>query len=669
VSQQGDSLPPLVLIALQQHDALCAGLLGSRHKLTEVLHELRRSLGITASSERRSSGKPLGPVTQGERARPESKRERLQLDIERSEHLLEWHKDLSEKHGHGLTAKKDKLMRMPVDAEPGDNKLGDDLGDDARSEADKAADKARRKAEVREQLDRLQLGDGAQPSLESSTEAFMTGAQVATVEETLALQAPADEQIDGKVIDTFTEERERFDFSFTVRRITVQVQKKVVMGADGERRMVSASTAMLGPPGYNVTWELLAYMTVLVVQYGMPLNRLATLLSTDEKRFTAGTLSRYLRAVAQRFAPIYLTLFDSLADAACLNGDDTSCRVIEVNRYFAKQRDSKQAELPPWHGYRNAEAAGELLAQNDDSLAAMLAAELGFEHARRNGDGTKKALHTTTLCGRSEPDDPRSLVVFYRSHLGGFGDLLQMLLYKRSPKLSAVTIQSDLATVNLVADQELQRRFSFRYAGCGSHARRPFALYEHQDPEYCAAMLHLFKGLFIHEHNLNRIGRNHDNVRAVRGVDCRALWQQINDLCQEMSENWSPQTKLGEGTRYVTRNFEKLTAYLDDPRLELTNNFSERMLRMEKLIEGSSLFRTTLEGRFALDIMRTVLQTAVAAHAPLQQYLLAVLRAPAQEVARHPERFTPRAWAEAQPRAPEYDDPDREEHSAPLPLR
>jgi hypothetical protein len=637
-----------------------------------VLQELRRSLGIIASSERRSSGKPLGPVTQGERARPKSKRARLQLDIERSEHLLEWHKDLSEKHGHGLTAKKDKLMRMPVDAEPGDNKLGDDLGDDARSEADKAADKARRKAEVREQLDRLQLGAGAQPSLESSTEAFMTGAQVATVEETLELQAPPDAQIDGKVIDTFTEERERFDFNFTVRRITVQVQKKVVVGADGERRMVSASTAMLGPPGYNVTWDLLAHMTVLVVQYGMPLNRLATLLSTDEKRFTAGTLSRYLRFVAQRFAPIYLALFDSLADADCLNGDDTSCRVIEVNRHFAKQKQAEQkqaeAELAPWHDYRNAEAAGEMLAQDDDSLAAMLAAELGFEHARRNGDGTKKALHTTTLCGRSEPDDPRSLVVFYRSHLGGFGDLLQMLLYKRSPKHSALTIQSDLATVNLVADQELKLRFSFRYAGCGSHARRPFALYEHEDPEYCAAMLHLFKGLFIHEHNLNRIGRNHDNVRAVRGVDCRALWQQINELCQEMSENWSSQTKLGEGTRYVTRNFEKLTAYLDDPRMELTNNFSERMLRMEKLIEGSSLFRTTLEGRFALDIMRTVLQTAVAAHAPLQQYLLAVLRAPADEVADHPERFTPRAWAEAQPRATEHD-ARHEELPATLPTR
>ena len=84
----------------------------------------------------------------------------------------------------------------------------------------------------------------------------------------------------------------------------------------------------------------------------------------------------------------------------------------------------------------------------------------------RNGDGNKKALHTTTISGRSDADDPRSLVVFYRSHLGGFGDLLQMLLRKRSPKHPALTVQSDLSTVNLVADETLNRHFTFRYAGC-----------------------------------------------------------------------------------------------------------------------------------------------------------------------------------------------------------
>jgi hypothetical protein len=633
VANQGDSLPPVVRAALQQHRALCDGLLGSRRKLSQVLLQLRRALGIIASSERRSSGDPLAPAAQKERKRPKNERERLELDIERHHWLLAWHKQLIKKHGRKLKATRNKLMRMPVDVE---------LDEDERSDAEKAADEA----EVLEQMARLRCGGEAQPALQSSDEAFMTGSQVATVEQTLLLPAPAVSEQDGKVIDTIIDERKRFDFTFTVRQITLQVEKKIVEDRDGERRVVSASTAELGPPRYAVTWDFLTHMTVLVVQYAMPMNRLATLLSTDAKRFSAGALARLLLYVAQRFASIYVTLFDSLADATHLSGDDTSCRVLEVNRHFA-QAINTDSEPPPWHEYRNIEAAQALLQQGDDSLAAELASELGFEHARRNGDGKKKALHTTTISGRSDAEDPRSLVVFYRSHLGGFGDLLQMLLHKRNPKQTTLTIQSDLSTVNLVADEQLRRRFTFRYAGCGSHGRRPFALYEHEDPVSCGAMLHLFKGLFIHERGLDLVGRNTDNVLAVRGVDCRELWEQINELAQDMSERWSRETKLGEGARYITRNYDKLTAYLEDPRLSLTNNFAERMLRMEKLIENSSLFRTSLEGRFALDIMRTVLQTAVAARAPLQPYLLAVLRASPDEVAANPERFTPQAWAAA----------------------
>ncbi|RDJ94280.1 hypothetical protein B4Q13_15625, partial [Lacticaseibacillus rhamnosus] len=58
---------------------------------------------------------------------------------------------------------------------------------------------------------------------------------------------------DGKVIDTIIEDRKRFDFTFTVRHITLQVEKKIVEDRDGERRVVSASTAELGPPRYAVT--------------------------------------------------------------------------------------------------------------------------------------------------------------------------------------------------------------------------------------------------------------------------------------------------------------------------------------------------------------------------------------------------------------------------------
>ena len=72
-----------------------------------------------------------------------------------------------------------------------------------------------------------------------------------------------------------------------------------------------------------------------------------------------------------------------------------------------------------------------------------------------------------------------------------------------------------------------------------------------------------------------------------------------------------------------------------------------KKLRTEKLIEASSMFRRTLEGRFALDVVRTVMQTAVAAGVPVHAYLEFVLRADTEDIAAHPERYTPRTWVAA----------------------
>ena len=298
LAEHRESLPPSVRTALEQHQALCEGLQGSRYQLSQVLVELRRALGIKAMSERRLSKDPLGPLCNGDRTRPKSKRERLELDATHLETLRAWHNQLAKQHGRKVKAIRRKLMKMPVD--PG-------LEEYELSEQEKAQSAA----EAHEGMARFRLGGGAQPAFESSKEAFMTGAQVTTSEETLALPAPVNEERDGKVLDTMVEERERFDFSFEVKRLTLQVEKKVVQGKDGERHVVSASTASVGPRKFAVTWGFLANMVILVVQYAMPMNRLATLLSSEAKRFSAGGLARMLRYVAHRFAPIYLSLFDS----------------------------------------------------------------------------------------------------------------------------------------------------------------------------------------------------------------------------------------------------------------------------------------------------------------------------------------------------------------------
>ncbi|MBK8011720.1 MAG: transposase [Deltaproteobacteria bacterium] len=512
-------------------------------------------------------------------------------------------------------------------------------------------------------------GHGADPAMKSVNETLMPGGAVLVNEERIPLCAELPESFGGgEIVKTLHEQRVRYDFSVSVTRIALDLEKKVVVDDAGERHVITPSTLEYGPPRFSVTWDALATLTVLVGQFAMPFNRLGRLFSTQEKRFSAGTLSRMFRYVAHRWVPIYLELGNQLANSEILSGDDTSCRVIEVSRFSKLE---KKPDEPPWADYRTPKAAKESLrrcekarkdrmrrrdegdrsairtSEETPSLGVLIGRELTFESPLKNTDGPKEAIHTTVISGRSDANVPNSLIVFYRSHIGSFGNLLAAILKKREPHRKALIVQGDLSTSNLVTSSEILEHFDVRTIGCSAHARRPFAIYEDEDPDRCAYMLHLFLGLAIHEHELDIQGRNRENVLAVRNTDSRELWNDILELAKNIANRWSKGTKLGNGARYIINHFDALTAYLDDPRLEPSNNLRERMLRMEKMIEDSSMFRRSLEGRFALDIVRTILQTAVAAGVPIHEYLVSVLRTDDDDIRAHPDRFTPRAWAEA----------------------
>ena len=534
-----------------------------------------------------------------------------------------------------------------------------------------AEEEALAHAQALEFVEHLEQGEGAEPEFASVNETLMPDGAVLTTEhiEELAVQA-SEQQAAATVIKTIKDKRVRYDIAVSVSRIELEVDKQVVIDGNGQRTVIAASTDDYGPPRYSVTWSALATLAIMVGQFAMPLNRLATLFSAAGKQFSAGGLSRLLHYVAVRLLAIYIELAEQLSDADILGGDDTSCRVLEVNTYLERNK-SKGADKhkPPWAEYRNkaeaersitrcqqlqqerikrqAEANREVKRTADEqpSLGMLIGRHFDFESPRQDGQGAKQSMNTTVVSGRSVAKDPRSLIVFYRSHLGSVGNLLESILHNRKPSAKELIVQADLSTTNLIRDPELVERFNFKLIGCSAHARRPFALYEHEDPIYCVQILHQFTGLAIHEDRLDVHGRNRHNVLAVRQAESRRAWELIREVATKLESRWSKATKLGAAARYILKHYDKLTAYLDDPRLEPTNNLRERMLRTEKLIENSSMFRRSLEGRFVLDIIRTVLQTAVAAGVPVHQYLVSVLKANPEEIAEHPERFTPRTWA------------------------
>jgi hypothetical protein len=670
-------LPEPVRIFLALHHKYLSEDGDPRRAFESVYRELRRALRITPSSEKRKSGSPLAALPPSKVACAKSQRERLQVRIERTRQLCSWHDLQKERRDKELTRLEERLtkMRTKETDENGQKEL-EELMESTRLQdiAPTPEEQAKADAAADRFVEHVLRGDGPDPAMQSVNETLMPAGAVLASEQYVSLPVtlPPD-LVDATVVETLHEQRVRHDFSMLVTRIELNVEKKVVVDQEGERHVVAASTAEYGPPRYSVTWQALATLAVLVAQFALPFNRLATMLSVAGKRFTAGGLSRMLHYVAERLTPIYLELARQLADCEILAGDDTSCRVLEVSGYFKSKAEqaSEHKDKPPWAAYQTPRAAEQSLRLYEEmqrlrvrlrlegdrkatrtsaeppSLGVLIGRRLVFESPRRNGNGAKESMHTTVISGRTSADDPRSLTVFYRSHLGGCGDLLESILENRDPSLRKVVLQGDLSPTNLITSPELLARFDVKLVGCSAHARRPFALYEHEDRVRCGYMLTLFQGLAIDEQRLDVHGRNRENVLAVRGNESRQTWNDILKLAKKIADVWSKGTKLGTAARYIINHFAALTAYLDDPRLEATNNLRERMLRMEKLIEGSSMFRRSLEGRFALDVVRSVLQTAVAAGVPVHEYLVSVLRTSHEQLAKHPDRFTPRAWAAA----------------------
>lgn len=671
-----EDLPAPVRAFFELHEKYLAGEGDSQRRALETaVRELRRALRITPSSEKRSSGRPLDGLPKDATAK--SEREVLEEQLDRGDRLSDWHRKLKKRHDRERKRLRERLARMSADKGSKGLPPEEEEDDYEPTEEERAADKAA----DRRFTDHLQEGGGRDPAMTPARETLMPGGGALLREEQVYLPAKIPEDLAGApVAKTWSEWRERYDFSVAVTRIELEVQKKIVVDHDGERVVLTSPTTEYGPARYAVTWGGLATLAELAAQMALPFNRLAKLLSTPEKKFTAAGLSRMLHYVAQRFAGVYLTLAEQLADSDYLGGDDTSARVLEVSTYFEKLRSKEKGAAagadpgergePPWSDYRTPAAAEESLRrceearrvrvrrreegdrtakrtrEEEPTLGMRIGRRFPFESSLRNGDGPKQALHTTVITGRAEAADPRSLIVFYRSHLGSFGNLVESLLESRDHARRELVLQGDLSTSNLVTSKELRARFDIRAIGCTAHARRPFALWRDQDP-VCEHLLHLFLGLAIHEDQLDVFGRNPKNVLAVRQNESREMWNDILDLAKEMAEAWSKATSVGAAARYVINHFDELTAYLDDPRLEPTNSLRERMLRTEKLIEGSSMFRSTLEGRFVLDVVRTILQTAVAAGVPAHEYLVSVLSTNEAEVERHPERYTPRAWAAA----------------------
>ena len=151
----------------------------------------------------------------------------------------------------------------------------------------------------------------------------------------------------------------------------------------------------------------------------------------------------------------------------------------------------------------------------------------------------------------------------------------------------------------LVADahtvyDHLYRQGDVIEVGCWAHGRRYFFKSLTSDPENAKAALAYIKTLFV-------IERAHatsppEIKHRIRQEQARPVVEEFFSWCDAMAPKVLDETPISKAIGYARNQREALMRFLDDGRLPIHNNFSERQLRREAIGRKNWLFLGNDEG-------------------------------------------------------------------------
>ncbi|SDA32921.1 IS66 C-terminal element [Ruminococcus sp. YE78] len=158
--------------------------------------------------------------------------------------------------------------------------------------------------------------------------------------------------------------------------------------------------------------------------------------------------------------------------------------------------------------------------------------------------------------------------------------------------LNAVKIQSDKNDLTTVAGQGFQKINEIFYA-------------EKLDPEK------------PHEGSTLSL----EQIAEIRENITKPLLENFFSWCAKKKEGYLPSEKTREAINYALNQKEALSRFLEDPRLELTNNAAERAVRSVAAGRKNWLFSDNERGAKALSVLFSIVETAKANSLRVYEYL------------------------------------------------
>jgi len=181
--------------------------------------------------------------------------------------------------------------------------------------------------------------------------------------------------------------------------------------------------------------------------------------------------------------------------------------------------------------------------------------------------------------------------------------------------------------------------------GCWSHARRKFVDALPKFPEESGSIVAVIRKLFLVEREAKEF--DPDARLALRQQESKPLLDDLQPYLRALQHapHVLPEGPLGQAVTYGLNQWQALTRILEDGRLALHNNVSERGLRQVVVGRKNWLFAGSDEGaRRAATIYSVVVSCTMLQVDPFEYLRDVLLRLAAGE---EPEKLTPRTWKAA----------------------
>ncbi|MDF1757294.1 MAG: IS66 family transposase [Legionellaceae bacterium] len=151
-----------------------------------------------------------------------------------------------------------------------------------------------------------------------------------------------------------------------------------------------------------------------------------------------------------------------------------------------------------------------------------------------------------------------------------------------------------------------------KHVACMAHARRYFVdivKASKNKPGIAKLAIEWFAKLYAIEKKLKEDKASASQIKQVRQMQAKPILDEFKQWLLTQQKTTLPKSPLGKAIFYSINHWHSLTEYINDGRLEIDNNRSERAIKPFVIGRKNWLFNTSTKGADASSILFSIVQT------------------------------------------------------------